>query len=112
MLVAQSASGSLQVSLGSGNAQFNDLTGASATIAGAAGASSLTLGSTGQLSITGGVGAMSITSAQSLGALTSNSSTAVGGTHTLTFGNGQTIVINDASSDVTIHFTGGGATTV
>jgi len=102
----------LQISIGSGYTQFNDVIGASATIAGGIGASNLTLGSTGQDSITGGAGAIAITSTQAVGALTSNSSNAVGGTHTLTFTNGQTIIINDAGSNITIHFAGGGATTV
>jgi hypothetical protein len=69
------------------------------------------LGTKGDDSILSGSGAINIQSQQSA-ANVSNSSTAVGGLHTLTFTDGQTIVINDINSNVTIHFAGGGTTTV
>jgi Ca2+-binding RTX toxin-like protein len=82
--------------------------GASATITGGLGTSRVFLGDTGDDSVTSGLGAMRILSSQSADDLISNSSTAAGGTHTLQFKNGQTIVVNDVNSNITIHFTGAG----
>ena len=80
------------------------------TLQGAAGGDRVVLGVTGDNSITSGAGAMSIASLHSSSDLVSNSSTAVGGLHTLTFSDGQVITINDVNSNVTIHFQGGGTT--
>jgi Ca2+-binding RTX toxin-like protein len=119
-LVATSAASQLQVTFGSGSTRFVDRfasgmdtqAGASATIAAGAGASRVILGDTGTDSITSGFGAMSILSTQTAGNLVSNSSTSPGGAHTLTFQDGQTIVVGDFNSNITIHFQGGGTTTL
>ena len=63
------------------------------------------LGIHGDDSIQSGGGAMSIASLQQASNLVSNSSTAVGGLHTLTFKDGQVITINDVNSNITINFT-------
>ena len=55
---------------------------------------------------------MSIASKQNSTDLISNSSTAVGGLHTLTFSDGQVITVNDVNSNITIHFADGGVTPV
>ena len=54
---------------------------------------------------------MVINTSQTFDHLVSNSSTTPGGSHTLTFYNGQVLVINDVNSNVTINFNGGGGST-
>ena len=97
---------------GTGKFLISDTTGANETLSGGSGGGAIALGQTGYDSILSGSGAINITSQETAANLTSNSSTAVGGLHTLTFSDGQTIVINDINSNVTIHFAGGGTTPV
>ena len=111
-VVAANSQGSLLVNIGSGNARIVDEFGAKASIVGGAGTANVVLGFKGDDTIVGGTGSIDITSLHSAGELVSNSSTAVGGLHTLTFSDGQTITINDVNSNITIHFAGGGTTAV
>ena len=127
-VVALSNSGQLNVVGGIGALRVVDngnnslgTGGASLTLAGGLGAERVLLGSLGvdtasnntiKDSITGGSGAMSIVSYQSAGSLVSNSSSVAGGTHTLTFHNGQVIVVNDANNNITLNFNGGGSAVV
>jgi Ca2+-binding RTX toxin-like protein len=97
---------------GSGFDYMFDRTGVASTMIGGAGGERVVLGHTGDDSILSGSGAMSILSLNTAAELVSNSSTAVGGLHTLTFSDGQVVTINDANSNITIHFQGGGTTTV
>jgi hypothetical protein len=93
-------------------ARMVDVSVANATIVGGSGGANVVLGATGDDSILSGSGAISIVSSQNSTNLVSNSSTAAGGLHTLTFSDGQTIIVNDASSNITIHFADGGTTVV
>jgi Ca2+-binding RTX toxin-like protein len=109
-IIATVSNFQLNVSLGSGTATFRDETGAASTVTGGTGKSRVVLGTGNADTINSGTGAMTIVSGQSSVNLVSNSSTAVGGAHTLTFNNGQVIQINDANSNIVIHFSGGGTT--
>jgi Ca2+-binding RTX toxin-like protein len=100
----------LDVSLGSGTATFKNETGAASTVTGGTGTARLVIGTSSADTINSGTGAMTIVSGQSSLSLVSNSSTAIGGSHTLTFNNGQVIQVNDANSNIVIHFSGGGTT--
>ncbi len=111
-MVATDAATAVNFVGGSGFDYMFDRPGIGSTIAGGAGGERVVLGHTGDDSILSGSGAMSILSLNTVGELVSNSSTAVGGLHTLTFSDGQVITINDANSNITIHFQGGGTTTV
>jgi Ca2+-binding RTX toxin-like protein len=111
-IVATASNFALNVSIGSGTALYRDLTGANSTVTGGTGAAKVVLGTTGSDTINSGTGNITIVSSQSSLSLTSNTSTAVGGAHTLTFNNGQVIQVNDANSNVVIHFSGGGSTPV
>jgi Ca2+-binding RTX toxin-like protein len=97
----------------SGNVPGSGLTSGDLTLFGGTGQARVVLG-TGAVtdSIMGGAGATTVVSLESSVNLTSNSNTAVGGLHTLQFSDGQTIVINDANSNITIHFADGGTTNV
>jgi hypothetical protein len=105
-LVSNVATGKLDVSLGSGFTTFRDNGGATATITGGSGAAHVKLDATGNDSVTSGTGAINILSENTTVGLTTSTS---GNTHVLTFANGQVLTINDANSDITIHFTGGGS---
>jgi hypothetical protein len=104
-LISNVSSGKLDVSLGSGFTTYRDNGGSTASITGGSGAAYVKLAATGNDSITGGTGAINISSENTaVGLMTSTS----GNTHVLTFANGQVLTINDANSDITIHFTGAG----
>jgi len=109
-----SAANDVWVTGGTGAFRIVDTFGGNTTISGGAGGGNVVLGATANSheSILSGAGAININSQETLADLKSNSSTAVGGLHTLTFNDGQTIIINDVNSNVTIHFAGGGTTTV
>jgi Ca2+-binding RTX toxin-like protein len=111
-IIAAASNFALNVSIGSGAATYRDLTGANSTVTGGTGTARVVLGITGNDTINSGTGNITIVSSQSSLSLTSNSSTAVGGAHTLTFNNGQVIQVNDVNSNVVIHFSGGGTTPV
>jgi Ca2+-binding RTX toxin-like protein len=110
-IVASASNFALNVSIGSGFSLYRDVTGANSTVTGSTGTARVVLGTTGSDTINSGTGNITINSSQSSLNLTSNSSTAVGGAHTLTFNNGQVIQVNDANSNVVIHFLTGGGTT-
>ncbi len=99
----------------SGNVPGNGLTSGDLTLFGGSGQARVVLG-TGAVtdSIQGGSGAMTIASLENSTSLIagSDSNTAVGGLHTLKFSDGQTIVINDSNSNITIHFADNGTHTV
>jgi Ca2+-binding RTX toxin-like protein len=109
-MIASGQSANAFVSGGSGVFRIVDETTSSSTVTGGSGGGNLVLGGHGTDSVLGGSGAMTIHSLQGLGNLVSNSSTATGGLHTLTFADGQVVTINDANSNITIHFAGGGTT--
>jgi len=111
-MVATAAATSIDFVGGAGFDYMFDRPGIGATMVGGSGGEHVVLGHTGDDSILGGSGAMTIASLNTVADLVSNSSTAVGGLHTLTFTTGQVVTINDANSNITIHFQGGGTTTV
>jgi Ca2+-binding RTX toxin-like protein len=109
-IIASVSNFQLDVSLGSGTATYRNETGAASTVTGGTGMARLVMGINNSDTINSGTGAMTIVSGQSSLSLVSNSSTAVGGAHTLTFNNGQVIQVNDTNSNIVIHFSGGGTT--